>query len=138
LIGYAYDKIKKQSGNKQSGLLTLLFIPLATAAIPFFSLSKNPTLVIVGLVCYGVVMGAHETIMRSAIADITPLRKRGTGYGIFNTAYGIALLAGSALFGYMYDNLNVISIQIVILVIEVIAFVVFYIMRKQIQKTVND
>ncbi|MCL2632057.1 MAG: MFS transporter [Coriobacteriia bacterium] len=133
-IGFIYDRVKKKSGNKQSGLLTLLFIPFATAAIPFFSLSSSVPLVIIGLVSYGAVMGAHETIMRSAIADITPLRKRGTGYGIFNTAYGVALLIGSSLFGFLYDNFSVGTIQIVVLVAEIAAVVVFFIMRSQIKK----
>jgi len=133
VIGYLYDRIKKKTGNKQSGLLTLLFIPFATAAIPFFTLSNQVLYVVIGLLCYGAVMGAHETIMRSAIADITPLRKRGTGYGIFNTAYGVALLIGSLIFGMLYDNANILVIQIVIVAIEVLAVIAFFIMRKQIE-----
>ena len=134
LIGFIYDRTKKKTGDKQSGLLTLLFIPFATAAIPFLSLSRTIPLVVIGLLCYGAVMGAHETIMRSAIADITTIRKRGTGYGIFNTAYGIALLIGSSLFGVLYDNFNVTTIQITVVVIEIIAVVVFFVMKNQIKK----
>jgi predicted MFS family arabinose efflux permease len=132
-IGYIYDRTKKKTGDKQSGLLTLLFIPFATAAIPFLSLSRSVPLVVAGLVCYGAVMGAHETVMRSAIADITPLRKRGTGYGIFNTAYGIALLIGSSLFGVLYDHFNVLVIQITVLVVEMVAVIVFFVMKRQIK-----
>ena len=137
-IGYIYDRTKKKTGNKQSGLLTLLFIPFATAAIPFLSLSYSIPLVIIGLVCYGAVMGAHETIMRSAIADITTLRKRGTGYGIFNTAYGIALLIGSSLFGILYDNFSVVTIQITVVAVEIIAVAVFFVMRNQIKKDAEN
>ncbi len=60
-------------------------------------------LIVIGIVIFGVVMGAHETIMRSAIADITPFYKRGTSFGVFNTGYGLALLIGSALIGFLYD-----------------------------------
>ena len=49
-------------------------------------------------------MGTHETIMKSAIADITPMKKRGTGYGIFNTAYGLGIFLGSAAMGLLYDS----------------------------------
>ena len=45
-----------------------------------------------------------KAVMRSAIADITPFYKRGTSYGIFNTGYGLALLLGSALMGWLYDR----------------------------------
>ncbi len=55
------------------------------------------------MMIFGIVMGTHEAIMRSAIADITPFYKRGTSYGIFNTGYGLALLIGAALMGWLYD-----------------------------------
>ena len=134
IIGVCYDHVKRKTGDKQSGLLTLLFIPVATALIPFLALSSSVPMVAAGLVCYGVVMGAHETIMRSAIADITPLRKRGTGYGIFNMAYGIALLMGTSLFGVLYDRASIHVIQIVILTAEAAAVGVFFLMRSQIKK----
>ncbi|MCL1912555.1 MAG: MFS transporter [Eubacteriaceae bacterium] len=133
-IGFIYDRVKKKTGNKQGGLLTLLFIPAATALIPFLALGNSIPMVVAGLVCYGIVMGAHETVMRSAIADITPLRKRGTGYGIFNTAYGVALLMGTSLFGILYDNVSIFTIQMVIVAAELIAVGVFIVMSNQIKK----
>ena len=133
-IGHIYDRVKKKTGNKKAGLLTLLFIPFVTALVPFLALGNSIPLLIAGLVCYGMILGAHETIMRSAIADITSLRKRGTGYGIFNTAYGLALLAGSNLFGYLYENFGISTIQIVFVVAEVLAVILFMIMRFQIKK----
>lgn len=133
IIGFFYDRIKQKTGNKKAGLLTLLFIPFATAVIPFLTLGSSVPLLIIGLLSYGAVMGAHETIMRSAIADITTIRKRGTGYGVFNTSYGVALLAGSALFGILYDYLGVFSIQISFLVIEAAAVILFFVMRNMIK-----
>jgi len=71
-------------------------------------------------------MGTHETVMRSAIADITPFYKRGTGYGIFNTSYGLALLGGAALMGLFYD-MNMIKIIIAITCItELIAIILYF------------
>jgi MFS family permease len=75
-------------------------------------------------------MGAHETVMKSAIADLTPLRKRGTGYGIFNTAYGLAVFIGSALTGLLYEY----SIPAVILIsvaVEIAVIPVFFTLRKE-------
>ena len=132
IIGYAYDKVKKKTGNKQGGILVLLFVPFATTLIAYFALGTSLFSIVIGLFFYGAVMGAHETIMRSAIADITPLTKRGTGYGIFNTAYGAALFSGSALFGFLYDRFSVSVIQIVVILAQAAAVVVFVIMRNQI------
>jgi MFS family permease len=136
VAGSIYDRIKNKTGNKKAGLLTLLFIPFATAVLPFLTLGMELSipLLIIGIVCYGAVMGAHETIMRSAIADITTLRKRGTGYGIFNTAYGLALMAGSFLFGYLYDHFGISAIQMVFPAVETLAIALFFVMRQQIKR----
>jgi len=55
------------------------------------------------MVLWGIGMRAQESIMRAAIADIIPADKRGSAYGIFNTAYGVFWFFGSALMGILYD-----------------------------------
>ncbi len=95
--------MKQRTGMKTGGLLVLMAIPFITLLLPFLTLSNSTVLIIIGMAVFGIVMGTHETIMRSAIADITPFYKRGTSYGVFNTAYGLALLGGAALMGLLYD-----------------------------------
>ena len=130
-IGKLYDIAKKKSGNQNGGLNLLLAIPIISLLIPFFVFSRNLNLIIVGMLCWGIVMGIQETIMRSAIADITSLTKRGTGYGIFNTTYGLAVFFGSSLIGLLYDR-SVFFVIFAIIVIELIALVPFFLMRKEI------
>lgn len=132
LIGRIYDLIKKKQQNKKAGLLSLAFIPFATMALPFLALSNHVPLVVAGMVMFGIIMGAHETIMRSAIADITSFKKRGTAYGIFNAIYGLAFLAGSSIMGWMYDSLPLMSIGLLVVVIELLALLVFFVMKKNV------
>ena len=75
-------------------------------------------------------MGAHETVMKSAIADLTPMKKRGTGYGIFNTAYGLAIFIGSALTGLLYEH-SIFAVIVISIAVEIIAIPVFFIMRRE-------
>lgn len=103
-IGKVYDLLKEKRKNELGGLMTLVIIPILSLLIPFLGFSQSRWVVVAGVVVWGVVMAAHETIMKSAIADITPLRKRGTGYGILNTAYGLAMLAGGVLMGFLYER----------------------------------
>jgi MFS family permease len=103
VVGKTYDRLKRKTGKKTGGILVLAVIPIITMSLPLLTLSHSTILIVAGMILFGIIMGTHETIMRSAIADITPYRKRGTGYGIFNSAYGLALLAGSALMGLFYD-----------------------------------
>ncbi len=92
--GSLYDK---------KGLRSLILIPPFTAVIPFFVFSKKDTLLLLGTIIWGIVLGIHETIIRASIADITYGNKRGLSYGIFNTVYGSAFFLGSSAIGYLYD-----------------------------------
>jgi MFS-type transporter involved in bile tolerance (Atg22 family) len=134
VIGRIYDVLKKKRNNKKAGLLSLIFIPFATMAMPFLVLGETKWIVVAGFAMFGIIMGAHETIMRSAIADITSFKKRGTAYGIFNCAYGLAFLAGSSLMGWMYDNISIAAIGILVVAIEACALVVFFFMRKSVNQ----
>ncbi len=125
-IGKAYDVMKHRSGNEKAGLLTLVAIPALSALIPLFAFSMNIALVAVSVLLWGIVMGIHETIMKSAIADLTPMKKRGTGYGIFNTVYGAAMFVGASLMGVLYDVslplLIGVTIGIELLVVPIFAY----------------
>lgn len=94
IIGKIYDRV---------GLRSLIAIPLFTVFIPIFSFSHSYIYALVGILVWGVVVGIHETIMRAAIADLTPIRRRGIAYGIFNSTYGIACLLGAPIMGLLYD-----------------------------------
>lgn len=134
IVGRLYDKLKEKSGKKDGGILVLGAIPVVTLLLPFFGLTMSKNLIIVSMIIFGIIMGTHETIMRSAIADITPFDKRGTGYGVFNTGYGLALFLGATITGYLYDkNLNS-TILIMTVVCEIIAAIIFIKMKREIQK----
>ena len=122
IIGKAYDK---------KGLKTLLTIPLLTLPIPFFVFSQSYASVLIGVVLWGAVMGIHETIMRAAIADLIPLARRGSAYGIFNTVYGLSWLIGATLMGFMYEFMPQAIIAFVI-VMELISIPVFFLLKKEI------
>jgi MFS family permease len=94
-IGKAYDRI---------GLVSLLALPLLTIPIPFLGFSGSYALALAGIVLWGAVMGIQETIMRAAIADLTPMARRGLAYGIFNTAYGAAWFVGGLVIGVLYER----------------------------------
>jgi len=59
--------------------------------------------VVAGMVCWGIGMGAQESILRAAVAEFVSPERRGTAYGLFNAAYGLSWFAGSALMGLLYD-----------------------------------
>lgn len=58
----------------------------------------------VGMALWGIGMGAQESVMRAAVAEMVPPNKRGSAFGMFNMGYGIFWFLGSALIGILYDR----------------------------------
>ncbi|MCJ7791083.1 MAG: MFS transporter [Dehalococcoidia bacterium] len=120
LVGKTYDRI---------GLISLLAVPLLTLPIPFLAFSYSYSLVLIGMALWGAVMGIQETIMRAAIADLTPVDRRGFAYGIFNTAYGAGWFLGGALMGLLYEfSINYLILFVVVM--ELISIPLFLSVRK--------
>lgn len=131
IVGRMYDKLKIKHKNEEAGLLILFFIPILTALILPLIFSHKVSLILTAIFLWGIVMGSHETIMKAAIADLTSITKRGTGYGIFNVIYGLALFVGSVFAGYLYE----ISISLMIfslIGIEMLSMLFFFVLKKEI------
>lgn len=126
-IGKAYDKLEKKS----SGLLLLILIPLLTLLIPVLVFFENFVFILLGIAFFGMVLGFHETIMRAAIADITPISKRGSGYGIFTALYGLASLAGGALVGIFYE-ISISFLTVFVFLTQIFAIAIFFFLKRRI------
>jgi len=59
---------------------------------------------ILGMVLWGIGMGAQESVMRAAVADLVASNRRASAYGIFQTGYGLCWFLGSVLMGLLYDH----------------------------------
>ena len=94
-FGLLYDK----KGAKALVLSTLLSAPFAVCIFAF----RSVPLLLTGLVMWGVGMGAQESILKAAVANIVPKQSRATGYGIFECAFGVFWFLGSWLLGELYD-----------------------------------
>jgi predicted MFS family arabinose efflux permease len=120
IVGRTYDRI---------GLISLLAIPVLTLPIPFLAFAHSYSLVLIGMVLWGVVMGVQETIMRAAIADLTPIERRGFAYGVFNTALGAGWFLGGAVMGLLY-GLSIKYLVLFAVVMELSSIPVLFLVRK--------
>jgi MFS family permease len=55
---------------------------------------------------YGFYYGMSEGAEKALVADFVPAESRGTGYGIYNGAIGLAALPGSLLFGVFWTTIG--------------------------------
>jgi MFS family permease len=94
-FGWMYDK----HGFKTLILSTVIAAPFAFLA---FTTASHVALVC-GVILWGIGMGAQESVIKSAVADMVPKERRSTGFGIFQASYGLFWFLGSWLMGALYD-----------------------------------
>lgn len=94
-FGWLYDKFS----IRVLMLSTAISTPFALFIFGFNSLLS----IIVGVIIWGIGMGAQESILKSAVTTIVPKESRSTGFGIFETSFGICWFLGSWLMGVLYD-----------------------------------
>lgn len=127
IIGKLYDRLRMKFRN----FYVLLLIPLFSALIPFLIFSYKLILIFFGIIFFGLVLGIQETILKAVVADITPIERRSSAYGIFNFSFGLAFFAGNTVAGTLYDySIPVLIITLVI--VELSAIPVFYLIKRKI------
>ena len=61
---------------------------------------------LLGMTLWGMCMGAQESILKAAVAGLVPADKRGSAYGIFNTAMAYHMISGQFGDGNFVRSLN--------------------------------
>jgi MFS family permease len=94
VVGLAYDRW---------GLKVLPSVFLLTAFVPLAA--YNPTVFSLYLAAsiFGIVLGMQETVIRAAVADLSPVNVRGRAYGFFNGFFGLSFLLGGGIIGFLYS-----------------------------------
>lgn len=82
------------------GLAVLVAADAALAA------SDHGVLLWTGIALWGLHMALTQGLLATMVADTSPGPLRGTAFGVFNLASGIAMLAASALAGALWDRLG--------------------------------
>lgn len=116
IFGYMYDK----KGVKVLVLSTIISAPFSA----FVFLGKSVPMVLVGVVLWGIGMGAQESILKAAVTTMVPKSSRATGYGIFECSFGIFWFFGSWLLGMLYDVS--VPVMVVVSVLAQLAAIPFY------------
>lgn len=117
LFGWIYDRI----GN----ISLMIAIPLSALFAPcvFYGGFK---LALLGMILWGIGIGAQRSLLKAVVGDMISKNKRGTAYGIFNAAYGVAWFLGSWLMGVLYDtSIHALILFSVVAELSAIPFIYF-------------
>jgi hypothetical protein len=80
-----------------------LGIAISMAGLPLGFLG-GPAGAIAAVGCWGIGMGAQDACLRSGIAQVVSMNKRGSAFGAFNGIFGVAWFLGSTVMGQLYDH----------------------------------
>jgi MFS family permease len=101
-------------------LISMLSLPLGFLG--------GPTAVMAGVACWATGTGAQDAVLRSGIAQVVSMNKRGSAFGAFNGVFGVMWFLGSAIMGVLYDH-SVVAVVVFGLTLQLIAAAAFFGLR---------
>ncbi|ABA51401.1 major facilitator family transporter [Burkholderia pseudomallei 1106b] len=96
-VGIVSDKFGARA-PLAAGMLLLIAADLLLGA------SASRTALFAGVAVWGLHMGFTQGMLAALVAQTAPAALRGTAFGVFNLAGGIAMLAASALAGWLWEH----------------------------------
>ena len=124
IFGHLFDRIG-MTAVAVVFAIAAFFVPLVFGTDPLF--------MVIGIALWGVGQGAIGSILRASVAQLVPQNRRGLGYGIYSSMFGILWFLGSAATGILY----VISIPLMIVAsvaVQFVAVFIFLYIQKQLKK----
>lgn len=95
-FGWYYDK----AGMKSLVLATCLS---ALFSLPLFLFSSRE-MIFMGMLLWGIGMGTQEAVMKAVVSELVPKASRSSGFGVFQTVFGLSWFLGSWFMGSLYTN----------------------------------
>jgi MFS family permease len=105
-LAYPFGKLADRMAHRTLlgvGLVVLIAADAALAA------SGQGVLLWAGIALWGVHMALTQGLLATMVAATAPATLRGTAFGVFNLASGIALLVASGLAGWLWDRMGAAS-----------------------------
>ena len=101
LSAYPFGRLSDRISHRR--LLALGLVVLIAADLLLAS-SLHWAALLGGVALWGLHMGITQGLLATMVADTAPADLRGTAFGVFNLASGVALLAASVLAGWLWDQ----------------------------------
>ena len=100
LSSYPAGALSDRIGRRGLLVAGLLVLVLADLVLAF---GGSIASMMIGVALWGLHMGLTQGGLSSMVADTAPKPLRGTAFGVFNLASGLALLVGSVVAGLLWD-----------------------------------
>ncbi len=121
LFGHVYDR---------KGFSILIIVTVFSCLFAPLVFLGNARFAMIGIALWSIGVGAHESLMRAIVANMVPINKRASAYGVFNTGFGLFWFLGSFLMGVLYD-VSIPALVIFSVVIQLLAVPLLCVVMKQ-------
>lgn len=99
LSGLVFGKLLDRVGSPI--LMVAFTVPAFFAPLVFLGGTR---LEFLGMILWGLGMGAQDSCLKAVLAPVVPSEKRSTAFGVFDTGFGVFWFVGSAVMGFLYDQ----------------------------------
>jgi len=102
-------------------LIAVFFVSSFFAPLVFFG---QAWVVLGGMILWGIGMGAQNSLLKSVIAPLLRRDIRATGFGLFDTGFGVSWFLGSWVMGILYEKslLILVTFSVVLQLISLLVF----------------
>lgn len=130
LVGAAAAPLLGRLYDRYGIVVVVVAFALSAAFAPLVFLEKSFWLAEAGVLLWGLGMGAQDGLLVSVIARLAGPDKRATALGIFDTGFGIAWFAGSAVMGVLYDR-SLLALVLLSVVLQLLALPLFVVASRK-------
>ncbi|AUD00208.1 MFS transporter (plasmid) [Bradyrhizobium sp. SK17] len=104
-IAYAFAAYPAGVLSDRFGRQGVLIVGVATLVVAdlLLALTTSVPILLFGAVFWGLHMGLTQGLLATLVADTAPADLRGTAFGVFNLASGVAMLVASVVAGALWD-----------------------------------
>src|SRR6266536_1328269 len=113
--------------------IMIVAFTLSALFAPFVFLG-GASLALIGMMLWGVGMGAQDSLLKAVLTKVISAAKRSTAFGLFDTGFGIAWFLGSAAMGFLYDK-SISAVIVFSVVFQLLALPIFFWGRAESKRT---
>lgn len=101
ISSYPIGKLSDSFGKKKVFAIGLLIF---SAVYFLFAVNKEPLIVWLCFIFYGIYAASTEGVLKAWISDITEINMRGSAIGLLTTLISFGVMCGSVITGILWDN----------------------------------
>lgn len=120
VFGRLYDKI---------GIHSVILAFFIAAFSPIFVFLGGFYLSLIGVILWGIGLGAQDTLLKAILIPVISVEKRSTAFGLFDGIFGLAWLLGNIPVGLLYD-ISLPAVVIYSMTFQLLALPVFYLANR--------